>query len=156
MTSISGSGTPSTQVRTVMACVPQSASTAITSTGIDCLAFSKMKVSLLLGAMTATATLDLTVEESDVLGSGYAAVTGAVMAQRLAATHASKVWTADLDLTKRKRYIRIVATCATAASLFAVQCDLFGGNRTETIQAAQLGSSPAASPLSSTDVLFSV
>lgn len=156
MTTVSGSGTPSTQVRTVMAIVPQSSSAALTSTGIDCLGFSKMKIALLLGAMTATATCDLTVEECDTLGGTYAAVSGAVMAQRLAASHASKVWTADLDLTKRKRFIRIVSTQATAASLVAVVCDLYGGDRTERIQAAQLGSSPAASPLSSTDVLFSV
>lgn len=152
-----GSGTPSSSARTVMAIAPISASTAQTSTGIPIEGFGWMNVKLLVGLMTATATIDLTLEGSATLGGSYVAITGAVMAQRLAASHASKVWTGEVNLANQSvKFIRVVATCATAASVIAVECELTRPDRTERVQAAQLGSSPAASPLSATDTLFSI
>lgn len=139
--------TPSSATRKAMAIVPQSSSAAVTGTGIDCQGFSWMDVTLLLGAMAANATSDVTLEEGDTLGGSYAAISGAVFAQKVAASHASKAFSGQIDLRKRKRFIRVVATQATAASLVAVVCTLSGADRTERVQAAQLGSSPAATPL---------
>lgn len=157
MSTVSGSGTPTTQVRTVMAIAPISASTAQTSTGIPIEGFGWMKVALNVGLMTATATIDLTLEGSDTLGGSYTAISGAVMAQRVAASHASKVWTAEMNLRNTThKFVRVVATCAAAASVICVVCDLSQADRTERVQAAQLASSPASSPLSSTDTLFSI
>lgn len=144
---VSGSGTPSTAHRKVLAIVPQSSSAALTSTGIDTLGWDWADVELSVGAMTATGTIDLTVEESDTLGGTYAAITGAVMAQKLAASGGSKIYSGQIECRKRKRFIRVVSTQATAASLVSVQVTLSGAARTELVQAAQLGSSPAATPL---------
>lgn len=164
MSALSGSGTPNSQTRKVMAIAPISASTAQTSTGIDVRGFQWAEVLLCLGAMTATATVDLTVEGSDALGGTYGAIAGAVMPQRLAASHASKIWHGMIELGKRPlnangvkvNFIRIVSTNATAASLTAVLVVLSNGDNTNRVQAAQLGSSPAATPLSGSDSLFSI
>lgn len=152
-----GSGTPSTRARKVMAIAPISASTAQTSTGIPVEGFDWMDIALLVGTMSANATIDLTIEGSSTLGGTYTAITGGVMAQRVAASHASKIWTGEVNLRNTSyKFIRVVATCATAASLIAVECVLTGADRTERVYGTQLGSSPAASPLSATDVLFSI
>lgn len=154
---MNGSGTPATKARKVMAIAPISASTAQTSTGIPVEGFDWMDISLLVGLMTATATIDLTIEGSDTLGGSYTAISGGVMAQRLAASHASKIWTGEVNLKNQSyKFIRVVATCATAASVIAVECILTGADRTERVYGAQLGSSPAASPLTSSNTLFSI
>jgi hypothetical protein len=126
--------------------------------------WSWAEIILQLGVMTATATVDLTVEGCDTLGGSYSPIAGAVMAQRLAATHAAKPWHGFINLANRPKtnsgldvnFIRIVSTNATAASLTAVLVILYGGDRTERVQAVQLGSSPAATPLTSSDSLFAI
>lgn len=152
MSTVTGTGTPSAQTRKVMAIAPISASTAQTSLGIDTQGWRWMDIALLLGVMTATATCATTVEESDLLGSGYAAISGAVFSTKLAATDGALIYTGQIDLQKRKRYIRVVATCATAASVLSVLCTLSQGDRTERVQRTQLASSPAASPLAADGV----
>lgn len=164
MSTLSGRGTPNSATRKVMAIAPISASTAQTSTGIDVRGWDWLEVNLLIGTMAGGATIDLTLEGSDALGGTYTAIAGAVMAQRVAASHASKIFYGMVDLTKRPlsagglqvNFIRVVATCATAASLVAVECILSNADRTERVQAAQLGSSPVAVPIAGTDALFSI
>lgn len=164
MSANSGSGTPNASTRKVMAMAPISSSTAQTSTGIDVRGFGWLEVDLLIGTMAGGATIDLTLEGCDTLGGTYAAITGAVMAQRVAASHAAKIWHGMVELGKRPKntssvdvnFIRVVATCATAASLIAVECILSNADRTERVQAVQLASSPAATPLTGSDSLFSI
>ena len=50
------------------------------------------------------------------LKASATAITGGVMAQRVAASHASKIWTGEVNLRNTSyKFIRVVATCATAA-----------------------------------------
>jgi len=139
--------TPSTAARKVMAIAPISASTTQTSTGIPTAGFSYMDISLLVGVMTATGTIDLKFQESATLGGDYADITSAAFAQKLAATDGAKIYTAEIDLRKRLGFIRAVCANATAASVVAVECILTGHARTERVIGAQLASSPASSPL---------
>ena len=139
--------TPSTAARKVMAIAPISASTTLTGTGIPTAGFSFMDISLLVGVMASTGTIDLKFQESATLGGSYADITGAAFAQKLAATDGAKIYTAEIDLRKRLGFIRAVCANATAASVVAVECVLTGPDRTERVIGAQLASSPAASPL---------
>ncbi len=148
--------TPSHASRTVLAIVPQSSSGAVTGLGIKVKGWRWAKVNLLLGAMAANATSDVTIEESDTLGGSYTAVTGAVFAQKIAATHASKAFSGLIDCSKRKAYIRVVATQATAASLVCVEVELSLPDRTERCFVAQESSASPAAPLTETDIAFSV
>jgi hypothetical protein len=160
----SGSGTPNATSRKVMAIAPISASTTQTSTGIDVRGFGWLEVDLLVGVMTATGTIDLKLQGSDTLGGTYADITGAVMAQRVAATDGAKIYHGQLNLANRPKntssvdcnFIRVVCANATAASVVAVECILSNPDRTERVQAVQLGSSPAATPLTASDSLFSI
>lgn len=164
MTRASGSGTPNSTSRKVMAIAPISSAATLTSTGIDVRGWTWLEVVLMLGVMTATATVDLTLEGCDTLGGSYSPIAGAVMAQRLAATHAAKPWHGFINLCNRPKtnsgldvnFIRVVSTNATAASLTGVLVILTNGDRTDRVQAAQLGSSPAATPLTASDSLFAI
>lgn len=147
MSTVTGTGTPSAQTRKVMAVAPISASTTQTSTGIPTTGFRWMDVALLVGVMTATGTIDCKLQESQTLGGTYADITSAAFSQKLAASDGSKVYTGQIDLQKRLPFIRVVCANATAASVVAVVCTMSQGDRTERVQGAQLGSSPAASPL---------
>lgn len=164
MPPISGSGTPNTQGRSFMAIAPISASTTQTSTGVPVVGFGWALVKLFVGTMATNATIDLSLEGCDTLGGTYSPIAGAVMAQRVAASHASKVYYGMIELGKRPKtnsgldvkFIRAVAACATAASLIAVEIELSNPDRTERVTGDQLASSPIAIPIGGSDALFSI
>lgn len=149
------SGTPIIRARTVQAIAPQSASTTITGTGIPTAGFNWAKVCLLVGAIVSGGTLDVTVEESDTLGGSYAAITGAVFAQRTNALQNLPL-VGEIDLRGRKAFIRVVCAAATQACLFAVDVEMSEADRSERTYGAQLTSSPPATPLTATAAAFSV
>jgi hypothetical protein len=63
-----------------------------------------------------TPTLDITIEESDVSGSGYTAVTGGAFTQVTdAGTSAAVVLTLNLNAPSLKKYIRAVKTIGGTA-----------------------------------------
>lgn len=90
--------------------VGQTAGT-VTGTGIDCNGFEEALVLLAVGVVPSNGTLDVHLEESDALGSGYVDITSAVFAQK-AAANGSLTYAGRVDLKKRKRYIRAVAVIA--------------------------------------------
>jgi hypothetical protein len=86
--------------------------TTLTGTGIDCKGFEEALILLAVGVMPSTdGTIDIHLEESDALGSGYADITGAVFAIVNAGESLSYV--GRLNLAKRKRYIRAVSVVGT-------------------------------------------
>tara|TARA_R110000803_G_scaffold107771_1_gene175905 strand:+ start:768 stop:1169 length:402 start_codon:yes stop_codon:yes gene_type:complete len=65
------------------------------------------------GTVGVSGTIDVTVEESDVSGSGYTAVTGAAFVQ-IDSARDDGVYTGHLNLNARKAFIRVVAVVGTA------------------------------------------
>jgi hypothetical protein len=84
---------------------------------IDRKGFEEALVVVNSGTNGTGGTVDLKIQESDVSGSGFADVDGAAFAQ-ITEDNDNAVYVGRLDLTGRKRYLRVVATVGTAA------CDL--------------------------------
>jgi hypothetical protein len=86
-----------------------------TGTGIDCSGWRFLKAIACVDAIAATATMDFTLEESDSLSTGYAAITNPVTGSPLAFTQVATGNTGvdrycEVFLQQRKKYIRPVAT----------------------------------------------
>lgn len=119
---------------------------AVNGTGVDtkCI-FDEALVVLDIGAMAGGSTLDVIVEEADNSATvadtagTYAAVIGAVFAQKLAASHASKLFVGRLDLRGRKRWLRAVGTDAVGAVVYGVSFILLGGRQLPVTQAEAVG-----------------
>lgn len=79
----------------------------VEGTGIDRKGFEEALVILDTDPFTST-TLNVKVQESDALASGYTDITGAAFTARTASDD-NKVVVGRLNLVSRKRYIRIVA-----------------------------------------------
>ncbi len=108
---------PSSTSKTVLAIVPASyASTTTSATGIDVSDFRTAKIIAGFGVMGADATL--IVQESDVLASGYTTVTGGTFVLA-SGTYAGINALVDLDLSPRKKFVRVqlVTTTACLASV---------------------------------------
>jgi hypothetical protein len=91
---------------------------------VDCLGFSR--ATLLFNAWTGAATtVNFTVSESDTSGGSYTVVTGATLASAIVASTADAgTQCLDIDLTKRKRFLRInivgTGTAGNASGVFAL------------------------------------
>jgi hypothetical protein len=85
--------------------------TTVTGTGIDCKGYDEALIELAVGVVPSNGTLNVHIEESDALGSGYADITGAVFAQK-AAANGSLSYVGRINLRQRKRYIRAIAVIA--------------------------------------------
>jgi len=90
--------------------VAQTAGTA-TGTGIDCRGYDEALIILALGVIPSNGTVDVHIEESDALGSGYADITDADFAQKVAGTGAL-TYVGRINLRGRKRYIRAINVVA--------------------------------------------
>ena len=89
------------------------AATTHNSSSIATKSHSYALVILNAGTVGVSGTVTVTVEESDVSGSGYTAVTGAAFAVVNSANH-DAVYTGHLNLNARKAFIRVVAAVETA------------------------------------------
>lgn len=85
--------------------------TTTTGTGVD-ISACRGSIAICLNSAAASAgdTLDVTIEESDALGSGYTAVTGAAFTQVTSAAASQQVMALNAD--SLKKYIRAVGTIA--------------------------------------------
>lgn len=88
---------------------------------IDCLMYREAMFHVRVGVIGSSATVTLTVEESDDGSTGWTAVTGATTGALAASQDVGRI---SVDLEKRKRYLRAVMTNATAASQVAAFCVL--------------------------------
>ncbi len=79
-----------------------------TGTGIDCKGFDEALIVLGVGTVPSNGTLNVHLEESDALATGYADITGAVFDEVTAANDLTP-HVGRLNLRERKRYIRAVA-----------------------------------------------
>ena len=85
--------------------------TTVDGTGIDCRGYDEALIVLALGTIPSNGTVDVHIEESDALGSGYADITGAVFAQKVAASGAL-TYVGRINLRGRERYLRSVVVVA--------------------------------------------
>lgn len=89
----------------------------VNGAAIDRKGFEEALIVVNSGTNGTGGTADIKVQESDAAGSGFADVTGAAFTQ-ITESNDNNVYVGRLNLIGRKRYIRVVATVATAA------CDL--------------------------------
>jgi hypothetical protein len=115
-------------------------------TGFSREQFDQADFILALGALGAAATVDVKVQESDTLGSGYADITGAAFTQKTKSgtDMSGLIYHGSLDLRGRKKFLRTVTTVGAAASLMSIQCVLYDAKRSEACTVAQAGSEAAA------------
>jgi hypothetical protein len=109
------------------ALAPQSVTGAVTGTPIDTAGYEEVFITLAAGAIVATGTLDVIVQESDLAAGPWTDITGAVFPQR---THAleNTALVGRLRTALHKRWIQVIATQATAAAEGMVSVNLVGKN----------------------------
>lgn len=92
-----------------------------TGTGVD-ISACKGSIAIILDAAAASAgdTLDVTIEHSDAIGSGYTAVTGGAFTQVTASAAAQQKLALNAD--GLKKYIRAVGTIAGNGSESLIFC----------------------------------
>jgi len=96
------------------------AASTVNGAAVDTIGFEDCLVVLIAGTAGASATVDVVIQESSASGSGFAAITGAAFTQVTTANDLT-VYVGRISLLGRKRYLRAVATVATAASIASVQ-----------------------------------
>lgn len=139
---------PQSENRVVNAIRPGShAAATLNGTGFSKHGFTTALVILATQTLGTAATVDVKVQESDVLGSGYADITGAAFAQKVKASHDNHIDVAEIDLRGRKKYLRVVAVTGAAASEFGVMVVLGNPERTEAVNRAQEGSAAEQAPI---------
>ena len=89
--------------------VVDGASALANGTSVDTLGFEYAVIPLQFGALADTAVLTVKVQESDVSGSGFADVTGAVYTVTEASDDGT-IKPMEVRLHGRKRYLRVVTT----------------------------------------------
>jgi hypothetical protein len=134
---------PQTFIRPVNAIPADSqAASTTTGTGFEHTGFDQAAVILSLGTLGASGTVDVTVEESDLLASGYAAVSGAAFSQKTqAGTNMSGlIYMGSIDLRGRKKFLRVVCVVGTATSEVAAIVLLYDPQSTGFVTQAQIAS----------------
>ena len=98
---------------TLYSLIPNAAgrATTTTGTGVD-ISACRGSIAIILDAAAASTgdTLDVTIEHSDALGSGYTAVTGGAFTQVTASAAAQQLIALNAD--SLKKYVRAVGTIA--------------------------------------------
>lgn len=113
-----------------VAVVPAVLTATNTSAGVDLAGFESAAVLINTGALVGAAVFNVTLEESDVSGSGYTAVPAAKIQGTLPTPlAASTVY--KLGYLGDKRYIRTVMTLASGTSLVVGAVVLKGNARTK-------------------------
>lgn len=112
--------------------------------------FDYALVMLDLGTLGTAATVDVVIQESDVLADGgtWAAIptTPATFSQKVKATDDDKFYVAQIKLSARKKFLRAVATVGAAASVVGVYVVLMEADRSEGVNIAQAASEAIAAP----------
>jgi hypothetical protein len=108
-------------IPTTMVPPVSSTSTVKKTGGVDLKLFRRALFICGVGAMTATGTVDIKLQESvDTTDGNYTDISGGAATQLLAAGGDNRIVTLEVtasQLTAGKRYVRAVITLATAASL---------------------------------------
>jgi hypothetical protein len=99
---------------------PQSSSTAVTSAAVDLSGYQEAMIVLSCGTTASTGTLDVKVQSSATTGGTYADITGAVFTQ-VTPSNDDAVYVARIRVAPSKPFIKVVATAATAASIYGVE-----------------------------------
>ena len=86
-------------------------------TGWDASQFESVEAMIAVGAIPVTATVNMHVEESDVLGSGYADISGAAITE-LGADDDNTQATIRISMKGRKKYLRMVVITANDDSYY--------------------------------------
>lgn len=83
----------------------------VNGTAIDTQDFEELLAVLAIGAITGTATLDTKLQHSDVIGSGFVDIPGAVFTQK-ANADADKTFVGRVNLKGSKQFVRAVSVIA--------------------------------------------
>ena len=115
-------------LKSEMSIVPdEHAAGTVNGAAVDCLGFRNMLVTLLVGAMGTSGTVDVKLQDSEDgstdwqdidTGNGFG--DDAEFTQKVEGTDDSLEFVGSINLEGCRRYVRAVATVATAASDFAV------------------------------------
>lgn len=89
----------------------------VTGVGVDTKDFDSLMLLIASGVVTATGTVDIHLEESDVLGSGYTAIAGALATQITVANDQTQNLI-RIKCKNFKRYIRAIAVIGTDTAEF--------------------------------------
>lgn len=124
----------SQNIRVANGLAPVSSTAGYTTTEIDTVAsgvkFDYATIIISIGVIGADMSA-LKLTESDTSGSGFSDVTGFVggtdFTLPTSAAGAGKFVVFQLDLRKRKRYLKMVATAGGSATLLSTQCILSRG-----------------------------
>ena len=107
----------------------------VNGTGVSRLtdALNEVLVLLNIGAMGAAMTLDVKLQESTLVGSGYVDIAGAAFTQKVTATDPNTISElyVNLNKTARLEFIRVVAVTAGANQVAYAVTLLFGKPRVE-------------------------
>ena len=98
---------------------------------VDCKGFDELLVVINCGAFTATGDVVFQAEESDSSGSGFADISGAAIAEKVAADD-QKTYLLRIDLRKRKRYIRVGYDVDDDACIFGIS-GILGGAQNKPV-----------------------
>lgn len=147
-TSIMSFNNPATAVRYARA-FPKASTSAGTANGpgIKVQGWRSALAVLDLGTLGASATVDVKLQESDALASGYTDITGGAFAQKVKASHDDAVASGEVNVTLHKSYLRAVVTVGAASSVVGVHVLLMNPDRTERVWAAQEASAAIATPV---------
>lgn len=113
-----------------------------TGTGFNRIGFDHATFVLTLGTLGTSGTVDVKVQESDTLGSGYADVTSAAFSQKTQAgtDMSGLVYVGSMDLRGRKKFLRAICVVGTATSEVGCVALLHSAQTTERCTAAQTAS----------------
>lgn len=112
---------------------PASRAGAVTSDPIDCMGFEDGLVEVNVGAITGGGTIDFKVRECDTVDGQYADVPGAAFTQ-IPDSGGGKLYIGGLLLRNRKRFLELVLTPATQASIVGVTFNRYYGKELPVVQ----------------------
>lgn len=104
------------RIKKLQAIDPVSSSSAVNGIAIDTLGFDEVIFLLHNGVTSATGTCDWKIQHDDASGGAYSNITGATVPQ-VTPTNDNALYSIRVKTAGKKRFMRVVATNATAASV---------------------------------------
>lgn len=100
---------------------------ATTATAVDARGYSRALWAISVGAMAATAVIDMEVQNSATLAGTYADVTSAALTD-ITSAGANKAFFIDHAVSGSYPFLKLAGTCRTARATVSAICILYGKN----------------------------
>jgi len=98
-----------------------------TATAVDARGWSRALWVISVGAMAATAVIDMEVQQSNASAGTYADVTSAALVD-VTSAGANEVYLIDHAISGSYPYLKLAGTCRTARATVSAVCVLYGRN----------------------------